>query len=244
MPRRGLKTRTRSRRYGGTHRRAYKQRMRVSNRRKGYGRTSGYYGRFGPTSNAPELKFLDIAVQDAVVATTASILLDSMVKVPQGTTESTRIGRKCTLKSIGFRYHMTLAAATASNATTDTVRIIIYHDKQCNGAVAATTAILEDATDFQSFNNLANKNRFRTLMDRTHTLVCHSGSGRGSTDTLAFGEDLINEHFYKKCNIPIEYDSTAGAITEIRSNNIGILLIASTGVTGFVGQVRIRFSDN
>jgi len=51
---------------------------------------------------------------------------------------------------------------------------------------------------------------------------------------------------YKKCNIPIEYSGTTGAITEIRSNNI-FLLASSDGqaddLVTMVGNCRVRFSD-
>ncbi len=216
--------------------------MRVSTRRKGYGRTSGYYGRFGPTSNAPELKFFDVAIDDAVVAATAAIAIDSCVKIAQGTTENTRIGRKCTVKSINWHFTVQLAGGVATTTSSDVVRVLLYLDKQCNGATATNANILEDITDFQSFNNLANKNRFRTLMDRTYAL--NASAGGGNTGSATYGEFVIQDAFYKKCNIPIEYDSTAGAITEIRSNNIGVLLISQGNTSAFTSQMRIRFSDN
>ncbi len=229
-----------ARRYGGTRKRAYKQRTRISARRKGYGRTSGYYGRY--TGPSQELKFHDLDIDDAAVAAGATVAIDSVNKIAQGTTENTRIGRKCTIKSINWRFNIIEASTATAASTSDVVRIILYLDKQCNGATAATTDILESA-DYQSFNNLANKSRFRTLMDRTYALNCPAGSGRGSTDTLSYGEMNVQDSFYKKCNIPIEFDSTAGAITEIRSNNIGVLTLSESGVCGFLSKMRLRFSD-
>ncbi len=216
--------------------------MRVSSRRKGYGRTSGYYGRYGPQANRPELKFHDISISDAVVAATAALPIDSCVKIAQGTTESTRIGRKCTVKSINWRFIVQLAAGLVTTTTSDVVRVILFLDKQCNGATAAAGDILETTTDYQSFNNLANKNRFRTLMDRSYNL--NASSGGGNTGSATFGEFAIHDSFYKKCNIPIEYDSTAGAITEIRSNNIAVLLVSQGNSSSFISSMRIRFSDN
>ncbi len=102
------------------------------------------------------------------------------------------------------------------------------------------TDILE-ADDFQSFNNLTNKGRFRTLMDRTYDVECSSGGGDGTTED--YGEGTINDTFFKKCNIPIEFSAGTGAITEIRSNNIGLLLLSKDGNVAFESSMRLRFSD-
>ncbi len=190
--------------------------------------------------HAQELKFFDLDVDDAVVTNTAAIT-DSINKIAQGTTEVTRIGRKCTIKSINWRFRVQLPNGTSSASTSDTLRVIMYLDKQCNGATATSAGILE-SDDFQSFNNLANKSRFRTLMDRTYTISTRAGGGNGTAED--YGKEGVDDSFYKKCNIPIEFDSTAGAITEIRSNNVGILLITESGLMGFASKIRIRFSDS
>ncbi len=199
-----------------------------------------YRGRRAKWTNGGELKFHDVDLDDATVANTATVT-DSVNKIAQGITETTRIGRKCTLRAIGWRWRLQLPNSAASAATSDTVRVIMYVDKQCNGAAAVAGDILE-SNDFQSFNNLANKSRFRTLMDRTYTLNSKSGGGDGTTED--YGKEGIDDSFYKKVNIPIEFNSTAGAITEIRSNNVGVLLISESGLCGFASKIRVRFSDN
>ncbi len=235
----GVKTTTRSR-SGGRRSRASSQRFRVSARRKGYGRTSGYYGRYLP-GKAQELKFHDLDITDADVAVNGTIIEPSCNLIAQGVTESQRIGRKCTIKSINWRFNIQLDNGVATQTTGETVRIILYLDKQANGAAATVTAILE-ADDYQSFNNLANKSRFRTLMDRTFDLNVQAASGNGTTDDTS--RFAVNDAFYKKCNIPIEYDSTTGALTEIRSNNIGVLILGRFGTqASFLSKMRLRFSD-
>ncbi len=207
---------------------------------RGYTRTSGYYGRFAGPSG--ELKFHDINIDDAVIAANGTIAEDSCVGIAQGTTESERIGRRASIRSINWRFSIALLLqANTATPLTDTVRVILYLDKQCNGATAAVTDILED-DDYQSFNNLANKSRFRTLMDRTYSFEPPAASGADAT--AEWGPLKIDETFYKQCNIPIEWDSTTGAITEVRSNNIGVLLLSSSGVCTFNSAMRLRFSDS
>ncbi len=189
-----------------------------------------------------ELKFHDLDIDDSVIAAGGNIAEDSVLTIAQGTSESQRIGRKLILKSIGWRFFITLISTSVPADTSDVVRVILYLDKQANGATAAVTDILE-TSDFQSFNNLANKSRFRTLMDRTFALSATAGSFDGTNDQ--FGEFKVSNTFFKNVNIPIEYDNslTTGVITTMRSNNIGVLLLSQSGTSQFGSKMRLRFSD-
>ncbi len=197
----------------------------------------------GTKLSVGELKFHDLDIDDATVATGGNIAEDSCNVIAQGTTESTRLGRKLTIKNIGWRFRVSLPATSTPGDTSDEIRVILYLDKQANGATATVTGILE-SSDYQSFNNLANKSRFRILMDRTYSVVSKSGSFDGTNDQ--FGEDTIDDKFFKRCNIPIEYDNSfsTGVITTIRSNNIGVLLLSFSGLGAFSSKMRLRFSDS
>ncbi len=212
----------------------------------GFQRTAGYYGRFGPGAKGdagPELKFHDLDIDQDPPATAGTIAEDSCVTIAQDMTESTRIGRKCVIRSINWRFRIVKKVSTAAADTSDVCRVILYLDKQCNGVTAAVTDILESA-DFQSFNNLANKSRFRTLMDREYALNSCAGGGDGTTED--YGENVTIDSFFKNCNIPIEYDNSAttGAIATVRSNNIGVLLISQDAKCSFSSKMRLRFSDS
>ncbi len=216
----------------GRHKEAAMRRRVVSRRR----RTADFgVGRLGM---GRELKFHDVDLDDTTVEATGAVT-NSINLIAQGVTETTRIGRKCTIRSIGWRFRWSISGTTDENSTSDIGRVIMYVDKQANGATAAVTDILKSA-DFQSFNNLNNKGRFRVLIDRTYSLVIPSG-GTSAAGVDQFGEMVLAGTFFKKVNIPIEFSSTAGAITEIRSNNIGVLLISGTGVCGFASKIRLRF---
>ncbi len=216
----------------------------------GYYRKVGYWGRYagaGGRSFGGELKFHDIDVDDAVVANTGTIQnAGSVVLIGQGITESTRIGRKCVIRSVGWRYNYGLPEqdAQATPQAGDTLRVILYCDKQTNGATALVTDILETA-DFQSFNNLVNKGRFRVLMDKTHTLN-YSGLASDNAGVVSQARPIYNGRFFKKMNLPLEFSGTANpaAITEVRTNNIGVLLISQGGVCDFASKFRFRFSDS
>ncbi len=202
---------------------------------------SGYKRhRMGPP---PELKFFDTSDSDTTVAA-GGTFLSSVCLIPQGVTEATRIGRKCTIKHIEWRYEYSLPELDAGTTPNrgDTVRVIMYIDHQCNGAIATVLGILE--TDAKlSFYNLSERGRFTILYDVLETLnyTGQSSDGAGLTSQSFVMRDTVWLH---KCNIPIEYNSTAGALTEITTNNIGILLVGSNGVGGLFSNVRVRFTDN
>ncbi len=209
----------------------------------GVDRIGGYYGRYSGIRSAGELKFHDTTLVDAVVAAAGGIL-NSVNLIPQGVTEVQRIGRKCTLKSFWWRYELSLPEQDAQTTpeSGDSVRMIVYQDKQTNGATAVLADILEATVSIQSFRNLANQGRFIILCDKIHSI---NYAGLASDGAGVVSQAAVSREYtlYKKLNVPIEFDSTTGAITEIRSNNIGILLISTNGVVGFNSKIRLRFSD-
>ncbi len=242
--------RKRYRRYGGYRKGKGKGKVGgqyIPGRSRGYLRTAGYYGRYqGRKASEQEAKFLDVNVTDAVVGTAGAVQTSGTINViPQGVTESERVGRKCCIKAINWRYEITLPEGDAivTPEQGDVVRQILFLDTQCNGATAAVTDILESAV-FQSFNNLANKGRFRILMDRFHQ-INYKGLGSDNAGVISQAKVIHHYDFFKKCDIPIEYDNSAstGVISTIRTNNLGVLSISAHGVAGMDGKFRLRFTD-
>lgn len=208
---------------------------------RGYLRTGGYYGRFrGRRALAGgETKFFDTDIASSNIPAATGAIIGSLNLIPQGVTESTRVGRKCTIKKI----HMKLAINSSPTTTNPSrMRVIVFIDKQANGAnIAAATDILETVST-NSFRNLANIGRFRILMDKTKTFNLRINAASTSSMGLVH---TINKSW--NVDLPIEFSSTTGAITEIRSNNIGILYLTETAAgdtQDAVGTVRVRFSDS
>ena len=184
-----------------------------------------------------ELKFLDTDLSAGSVTSSGEIVPNtgSINVISQGVGESQRVGRKAQIKYIGCRYNCFLDSGTIATATHDTCRILLFWDKQANGTAASVTDILESG-NYQSFNNLSNKGRFVILADRVHSLVSKSA-------TSSFGEDTVNGQLHLKVDIPVEFNSTTGAMSEIRSNNLGFLVISAGGHCEWTAKVRIRYCD-
>lgn len=197
-------------------------------------RTSGYYGRYNTTKNS-ELKFFDTQLAFSFDLTGEVPATGQLNLIPQGVTESQRVGRKCVVKSIHIRGY----CLGASDQPSDIIRLMVVLDRQCNGAAAVGTDILTTANTY-SFNNLANSQRFLILKDWYLQYNVMASVGNAAT----FPNQVIKVKWNKKCNIPLEFSSTTGAITEIRSNNIFLYAAGlNDDKTTFVGNCRIRFSD-
>lgn len=206
----------------------------------GYDRRAGYYGRFRPGG---ELKFFDTTISGDFNVTGAVLTTGAqLVLIPQGVTESTRVGRKCTIKSIEMVGTITsnLGAATVAQAR-GSGHLWLVQDMQCNGAAAGISDIIEGSNLGVGLRDLANKSRFRVLKK----FYMNLNPGAGVTAALAGNSKYF--HWYKKCDIPIEYSSTTGAIGEIRSNNLFLIAgVNNSNISDLInvsGKVRVRFSD-
>ncbi len=120
----------------------------------------------------------------------------------------------------------------------------VVEDRQTNGAQFAATDLLE-ADTYDSFNNLANKERFRVLKSVNYVFNATAGASVASP-AVTFGKVIqpVDEHL--NLNLPIEYDNSAttGVITSVRSNSIWVVFQAST--TNLVQsdiKMRIRYTD-
>ncbi len=249
----------------------YRRRSRKRRRpfRRGYNRTGGYYGRYnkGKRSRALlEKKFRDFSVgtdTNGVAATTTGLILTgpggqgSFLSTSQGVGEGQRIGRKIILTNLNWRIDIRQDAVlnTAPPVVNEledfaqTIRIIMYLDKQTNGATATAAQILQllSSQEYQSFYNLENIGRFKILKDKTY--ICN-GNGLQLGDQTAGKIGRFRKerrvNFFWRGRLPIEYNSTTGAISEIRTFNIcGLIIANTTGGTltplKIVSSIRIRW---
>ncbi len=233
-----------------TRRRTFGRRM--GRRQKGFVRTAGYFGRYRSISNplafqknaSKELKFLDTQQVTTLITQSIITLKDSINKVAQNTSETGRIGRNIVLKKIMFKGELNLQSQSGVDAVFDSndhVRLILYLDKQTNGAIAAVADILETTGvgSQNSFRNLANSKRFVILYDKKWELHANISEGVGATFQSA--AVTVPVEFFMNVNLPIEFDSTTGGISEMQSNNIGFIAVSEFGKTNLTGFFRIRY---
>lgn len=211
----------------------------------GFTRVGGFYGRY--SGAAGEKKFYDQTLSGGIDSTGTNEI--SLVTIPQGVTESTRVGRKCTVTDINLRGYVQWAGASlAAVQTVAQVRIVVCQDTQTNGAACAWTDVF-NANSVNAHRNLANTQRFRILKD---WILTPSNFAATTTDNWATAANTVllspntKLKFNMKCQIPLEFSSTTGAITELRSNNLCIMAISNSGddTNNVVLACRVRFTDN
>lgn len=199
----------------------------------GVTRTAGAYRRAQP--NSGELKWVDTTFNIGSAGTTGAVLASNLV-IAQGTGENQRIGQKVNLKDFFITFALSNDDATTNGITSGNFRIAIVLDRQANGALPAWTDVFQDG-DVSTYRNLDNVDRFKILKDRTFNIPIKC-TNAGHTDTSGH-----YKKFFFKCNLPLHYSSTTGAITELRSNNIVVMYICDVSTCNFQGRCRIKFSD-
>jgi len=216
---------------------------RISNRNRGYVRVGGFYGRFnGPRARAAgpaEQKFVDTAVvipATAALAVPTTAATGQIVVIPQGDTQSQRIGRKCTIRSVHLKLTFDKAAGAVPE---DDAHLYLVQDTQCNGAQAAINTLFVGTGPGTAQRNLENSSRFKVL--KHWHIELESGAGVAA----AFSQSIQQIDTFIKCNIVMEYDSSAttGVIATQRSNTLFLVYGSVNGVTAVGGSVRVKFTD-
>lgn len=186
-----------------------------------------------------ELKFFDTANSFSFDATGEVPATGQLNLVPQDVTQTGRIGRQITIKKIHMKGNiLDVPAAAATNATNVCLYLIL--DRQCNKAAAAITDVLTSTGITTAFRNLSNSDRFRVLHKFYWTMKPRAGV------TTAYNNDVRHYNYKMKCNIPIDFTGSSGAIGTITSNNV-FLLAGTDGnsddIVTLTGSTRIRFTD-
>lgn len=183
-----------------------------------------------------ELKFFDTVVSGYTFDTTGEQVGTSINLIPQGVTDSTRIGRKCVIRKIMMKGIITIPTAMI---TGDVINLYLVLDKQANGADAAYTDIWTSSSNSNAFNNLANSQRFKILKKLRMAI----GADAVLTATTVVTKTYTIE-CNLPCNIPLEFSSTTGAITELKSNNLAWFAksFVNDDVIGLNMTTRVRFS--
>lgn len=204
----------------------------------------GLYGSPFVKYSELEKKFHDVSMDDSTTSDNWEVTT-SMNLIAQGAQRSQRIGRKIMITSIHAhgRFYLNAQGDVTSVAGGHHCKIYLLLDTQCNGANPTTAQVFTTTNDINSFLNLHNGERFKILWKHQDTVQPTAG-GSAATGADYNGEAKIWE-MHQQVNIPIYYDSTTGAITEIKSNNLfwAYCRSASTGTVSFIWTTRIRFID-
>lgn len=160
--------------------------------------------------------------------------------IGQGITDADRTGNFIKLDKVCLRFLATLATDGLSSS----YRVIIFRDKQVNGAVPAITDLVTTGTGgmFGGFNpnNVVSYGgtRFQVLREYMFNLTSPNGNVTTSAVTQKAWKVTI------KNPGPVQYDATAIAITDIVSGELFVASFASVASSLVQAQVQILYHDN
>lgn len=177
-----------------------------------------------------EYKYLDNSL--TATAFTNAGVIDQLTNVVEGLTNITRVAQKITIKRIMFRVN----AFSNVAGTKFVCRVMLVQDRQTNGAIFATTDLLESVAAVDCTISQLNKNffkRFKILYDKRKSLTT-----TGSNQVTFF-------NFQKRVNIPVLYSANAGTIADIRKNSLAIIFFTNVAANApsFDYNSRLIFTD-
>jgi len=171
----------------------------------------------------PEKKNIDVNTTGSALPAVAQfaaapILLND---IPGGSDPSQRVGRRVLMKSIMFRWSVNTAGTTGS------YRVLVVYDKQTNGALPATTSIVDNIQHYAAMN-LSNSDRYVTLFDELISI-----------------QDVNFKTLYRKVNLEAIFSATAAGIGSIASGGVYLCLASAQARAGDVINFasRIRYTD-
>lgn len=203
--------------------------------------TRGWYGGYAARGR-PELKFVDVQLQNSPITITWSVQLIN--GVVQGTDYNQRIGRKVVNKSLLFNGNISMASGNnISNAQGTFCRVVVIYDSQPNsGTIPAGTDIFA-FNDPNSPMNLNNRDRFKVVIDKRCQVGAFLTSGGG---TLATGSP--NDCYwskYKKMNMETIFSNTAATLGSISTGSLYVCYVSDFATTTILDFVtRVRYLDN
>jgi len=153
-----------------------------------------------------------------------------------------RIGRKVCLKS--FQVRGTFRPVdTGVNFTF--ARVMVVFDRQTNGALPTISAILQNATSL-TFNNLNNRERFVTLMDKCFALGPYSTTATQTISPANGSFTFVNIFKRLPPNTETIFGGSGDTIADIMTGGLFLVTIGdmATGDSWVMQTAtRVRFTD-
>lgn len=174
---------------------------------------------------------------------TLSVFHVPLTSITSGSGDSERIGDQITVKSIQISLSWAVDPATIPFDVQGSLnfRWLLVLDTQSNGAYPAIADILENSLseEYSAMPVVSNAERFRILKDVKQVVTASAHNG------INWNWPRGRIEYYRKLNIPIQYNGPIGDYTQIVSNNLFMIGVQSGSNTAFLydGFTRVRYQD-
>ena len=178
-----------------------------------------------------------------------------------------RIGRRITMKTLQLRVTLTGGQLPINEYSSSIVRILVIYDRATNGAIASPvfadyfdpamqTSTQTGVTNFiNAGKNMANKDRFLFLLDRTYSIQHNYGTPSvvppfPPTDSDHITAPSVHKDFYINLkNLNVAYNNISATLNNI--NEGALYFVAMTNKSGAGNPdycyvefaTRVRFTD-
>jgi len=209
-----------------------------------------------------ETKSVDVQEKLSVFQTNTGAVGNLLNGTQEGAGFWNRIGRKIAMKSLTIRGQIISNAGVPVSYQPETLRYIIYYDKQPNGLAATWDQIVKSYTDAGAVAsntldglNLDNRDRFVVLRDRHIAMPGTGPIGQPATapygtsiGTLGGGSDgaAIVKEYIKLKNLETQYNGTSNPATvaTIATGSLSIIFQGDVGGQWTLEYAsRLRFTD-
>lgn len=167
-------------------------------------------------------------------------------RIVQGASPSERIGLKIAIRKIKIQGALILGSHSSDkHGNRYRYRMMVIQDLQANGVQlnSGNSANLLHAVNIDSPLNPIYSSKFKVLWDKTFTPnLLPNGwtpeAAAGTDNYYAFAGKSIQFEIVLKNTIPLTYQGSTGALTELVNNNLYIFCIAEADGTAAVGKNR------
>lgn len=171
-----------------------------------------------------------------------------------------RIGRRITMKSLQLRMTISGTNNPINEYTSSVVRILVIYDRNPNGVTGTPSLndifdqsmITTTATGVTHYincgKNMANKDRFLFLLDKTYPVEQVYGIVSGLPPTPADSNHLttkvIQKNFYINLkNLNVSYNGIGSTLSNITEGALYVTACANKSSSGFSDQVFVEFAS-
>ncbi len=189
-----------------------------------------------------ERKHIDSLYTDVIDSN--GVIFRTLVPLSLGFDQNQRVGNTVTGTSFIMRFCVCWpnqsSVTLAGLMTTDTCRIMVYLDKQCNGTAATVTDILDSANvnDFRFIPNLTRFSILKTFFVQMNSEVNHDGTNYISSGYVESLSCVLNTPWIFK------YTEGGGSIANLVSYNIGFMAITrNNALCDILGFSRFYYTD-
>lgn len=189
---------------------------------------------------ALELKYFDGSRAESTISNSGVIASPSLLLIAGGSESQERLGREIWIKSIQLTGRCLLPKLQLADATSETLRLVVYLDRQPNGGVPNVNDVLKTGV-WNSYLNLENAARFKILSNKFFDMnALAAGGTQADPQSMEVAQTF---RIYSEVGELCSYLNETALYGALQDMNIGVLAITTSSTIDMGYRWRVRFTD-